>query len=150
MRTSPETGIAVPVAPPCACKQDFRQISRASAKPVDKFTKLLTELIVGHAVAGDSRQRNVISRFAAKIQASPEVTLRGVAQGVCHAGVESPSRSPGSSRWHSPLSLTIPAFLPPKTGVPKTSAGTARCAVQKRGFGVPFGVCRILQFSAHL
>ncbi len=36
---------------------------------VDKFTKSVTDLVVGHAVAGDSRKRNVISHFAAKIQA---------------------------------------------------------------------------------
>src|SRR2546422_10624042 len=39
---------------------------------VDKFTKSVTDLVVGHAVAGDSRKRNVILRFAAKIQARLE------------------------------------------------------------------------------
>ena len=41
---------------------------------VDKFTKSVTDQVAGHAVAGDSRKRNVISPFAAKIQA------RGVLQ----------------------------------------------------------------------
>ena len=42
---------------------------------VDKFTKSVTDLVVGHAVAGDSRKRNVILRFAAKIQASQGFAL---------------------------------------------------------------------------
>jgi hypothetical protein len=42
----------------------------------DKFTKSVTDLVVGHAVAGDSRKRNVISRFAAKIQARDRHAVR--------------------------------------------------------------------------
>src|SRR5260370_20763576 len=146
MRISPETGIAVPVAPPCACKHDFRQISRASAKPVDKFTKLLTELIVGRAVAGDSRQRNVISRFAAKIQASPEVTLRGVAQGVCHAGVESPSRSPGSSLWHSLFRSQFQPSCPLKQVCRKPPRALHGVQCKKGGSVCPLGCAESYSF----
>src|ERR1039457_2851206 len=69
MRISREIGVGVPVATRCACKHDFRQISRDSVTSVDTFTRSLTNLVVGYALAGDSRKRNVISRFAAKIQA---------------------------------------------------------------------------------
>lgn len=37
---------------------------------MDIFTRLITIQVVGPAVVGDSRKRNVISAFAAKIQAS--------------------------------------------------------------------------------
>jgi hypothetical protein len=47
----------------------FRRIYGDSMMSDDKFTKSVTDLVVGDAVAVDSRKRNVISRFAAKIQA---------------------------------------------------------------------------------
>src|ERR1700720_2049837 len=70
MRTSPETGIGVPVATPWHLKYHFRHISRDCVDSDDNFTRLVTTLGVDNAVAGDSGKRNVSSSFAAKIQAS--------------------------------------------------------------------------------